>query len=715
MLFILLLGLFAWFQLKDLKTDQEGALEDYANRYARAVAFLLVDYWLEAEGERVYRNVAEGTAFLVDRDGYMLTSRHIACPWLEDPHFAMAVKHLRMRQVVPKFGSRMFLWFEGERAFNRAGRMIEGADVADIYFTENAYSVENSPRLQIAGIAKPPVRTREIFTSPLRDDFAVIKIEKVPAGLIPIPLDLEMDPRKLPKLTRVITLGFPLGSRTQTDTVNVSVVAGNVRRAFENMFQIDASLHGGNSGGPVIDTRGKVIGIVSAVAMDFTQGMVPMATPVWDIGLILPIRDAVKILQDLKAGQVKWNGMVDFSTEATLAKVRDSASRGRWAEAMRLADEKLVKNLHPELMTAAGMLHFCNGDYPGARQRFIELLSMDPKDNQARLILALLDWIAGLSEKSAGHRDLLETTWRSPAEFQGYLARVLEGIVPSDHALKGWDNPAEKTWVYLVSGLVRSRKGKSEEAEKLLEQAVLSGDPDSWEYFLSRASLDDLRKKRRSLLRTANQWAEYAAQVEQFETFSRKSLELKKKKREELAPLWACLTDDRVPLEEKRPVLEKAFEIDSENRRILATLVYYAAARGIWSDALPYLRIFLTTEGRENALRMSLGLLEAGILHYQGKESEAQASLRDYGRRTHDPWFLAICDYLMGRQTEESLKIQASENPENMITAFAIVGFWAEGSKDKKIALRFYREALGTFLDDWLEYDFVRERMRHLR
>jgi len=56
-----------------------------------------------------------------------------------------------------------------------------------------------------------------------------------------------------------------------------------------------------------------VIGIVSAVAMDFSQGLVPIATPVWDIGLILPITGAVQLLRDLKAGQAKWNGVIDFS------------------------------------------------------------------------------------------------------------------------------------------------------------------------------------------------------------------------------------------------------------------------------------------------------------------------------------------------------------------------------------------------------------------
>jgi len=204
------------------------------------------------------------------------------------------------------------------------------------------------------------MRMREIFTSPLKDDFAVIKIDKVPAGLFPIPLDPEMDPRKLPKLTRVITLGFPLGSRTQTDTVNVSVVAGNIRRTFENMFQIDASLRGGNSGGPVIDARGKAIGIVSAVAMDFTQGPVPMITPVWDIDLILPITDAVKLLTDLKVGHAKWNGLVDLA--AYLFSAQSFEEPGEAAQGKAVFERKRCNNCHvkgsmmPELSSLKGRI-----------------------------------------------------------------------------------------------------------------------------------------------------------------------------------------------------------------------------------------------------------------------------------------------------------------------------------------------------------------------
>jgi len=220
-----------------------------------------------------------------------------------------------------------------------------------------------------------------------------------------------------------------------------------------------------------------VIGIVSAVAMDFSQGLVPMATPVWDIGLILPITGAVQLLRDLKAGQTKWNGVIDFSTEASLAKIRETAAQGRWVEAMAAVDEKLGRNPQPLMVTASGMLHFCNGDAHGARQRFLQSLSMDPEDYQARLMLALIDWLSGSPNGKPYYQDLAAADWRSPAEFQGYLLQVLEGKVDLQAALDAWTSSSEKSWIHYIGGLVRLRQANAAEAEKLIEQAVLSPIP----------------------------------------------------------------------------------------------------------------------------------------------------------------------------------------------------------------------------------------------
>jgi len=340
---------------------------------------------------------------------------------------------------------------------------------------------------------------------------------------------------------------------------------------------------------------------------------------------------------------------------------------------------------------------------------------MDAEDNQSRLMLVLIDWQAGARESNFYRQELLEADWRSSAEFQGYLVRILEGGVTREAALKGWYNPAEKSWVYYISGLAAHRRGNTEEAINLLQEAALSSDPDAWESILSRAMIEDLRKEQRKVFATDDQWEKYAAQVERFEAVMRETVEIKKKRQAELAPLWARLADGMMPLEDRRAILEKAHEIDPENLTTLATLAYCTSALGAWSDALDCLRRFLKAEGRLNAVQMSLGLLEAGILHYEGQESEAQQKLSDLSRRMRDPWFLSICEYLLGRQTEEFLRKQAAERPEDIITAYTMMGFWAEGSKDSEKALRFYKEALGTFLAEWLQYDFARERITRLK
>jgi hypothetical protein len=203
--------------------------------------------------------------------------------------------------------------------------------------------------------------------------------------------------------------------------------------------------------------------------------------------------------------------------------------------------------------------------------------------------------------------------------------------------------------------------------------------------------------------------------VEQFDREVKAALEAKKKRQEDLAPLWGRLANGEAAVAQKTAALKKILELDPENRAVRGALVYALAAADEFPEALDQLRAYLSVESRQTAMRMGLGLLEAGILHHQGQEPAANERLADYARRTRDPWFLLVCDYLRGQQTEESLRRQAGDNPENILMGFTAAGFWAEGSKDKKNAIRFYREALGSFIDNWVEYDFVRERVNRSR
>jgi S1-C subfamily serine protease len=713
-IFLSTFGILSLFQLDRQKNTVE-ALETYANAYAPSVAFVLVEYWLKADDVEYYRNLAEGTAFLVDSEGYLLTSRHVVCPWLEDNEFFTTVQQLLRTDITPRFGYRLYLWFEKQKAFNRAARILETAELTDVYLLDSAFSSESLPRVSVAGVPKPPARTHQVMTSPLKDDFAVLKIDQMPKGLTPLPLDLKMNPQKIPKLSPFITLGFPLGNRTQADIINASVTSGHVRRSFENMLQVDASLYGGNSGGPVIDVRGNVIGIVSGVAMEWVRGFVPTATPRWDIGMVLPITKSVKFLKELKAGQVKWNGELDFSVEATLKRIREKALKGRWAESRSLADKELKHSQQPALVMGAGMMHFCAGDHQGAKRFFAQSLSMDGENNEAKLMIYLIDWLGGPKEGRSHRTELLALDWRSPAEFQGYLVKVLEGMVVETSALDGWYSTSEKIWLNYAVALIRSRQADWSGAEKRMREAYQLGETDGWEFFLARSGLEEIQKRRRENIDSEVLLAKYNADVEAFERQVQKSLSENRERAEKLTPLRSQLTAKGSSIKEKLAVLKKIHGIYPENRQILVGLAFYNAADEAWPQALKYIRTFVRGGGRPYGDRMSLELLEAGILHYLGNNVEAQAGLEAFLRFTRDPWYQTICEYLLGKQTEDFLKKQAGGNPENLITVSTALGFWSEGSGEKDKAIRYYNEALGTFLDTWREYDFAKERLKRLK
>ncbi len=708
-------GGLVWYQFGFRRRESAAVLEDYANQYAPSVAFVLAEYWLQ-EGETIiYRNRSEGTAFLVDSDGFLVTARHVACPWLEDVNLLMGIEQLRQAGRSPRFGYRLFLWFEGEKAFNRSADLMDSPDLADAYFLGSASRTDGTPELTIAGVAKPPVQTRQLIKSPLRDDFAVLKIDRVPEGLLSIPLDLRMDPRKIPKLSPVIVLGFPLGSQTQAASVNVSVTEGHVRRSFEDLLQIDASLYGGNSGGPVIDIRGKVIGIASGVAAERAQGLLPTIEPRWNMAMVLPITKAGAFLQDLKAGQVKWNGVLDLSVDAKLKRITEKAAEGRWAEGVALADRELKVSFAPQLVMAAGMMHFFAGDNQGAKRLFGNSLSMDAESNLARLMLFIIDWLEGRSAVNPHRKELLALNWQSPAEFMGYLVSVLEGVVDEESALKGWDTEAERSWLHYVVGLIRAKRGKLADSERLLREAVLSADVYAWEFFLALAELERVQKRRLDSFKGQGQSAEYRAEMEAFNQSVKRDQAAKEGRRAKLAELMVRLEGDSASPKDKREILEEILQIVPENADLLVNLAFYSSMEEAWEKALDSARTFLKRGGRESAGRLRVGLLEAEILHKMGNQEEARTTLEAYGRRTKDPWYQFLSECLLGKKPEDSLKKAAGESPEKLVTAHTALGFWAEGSGEKEKAIEHYKVALESLMDDWFEFDLARERIKSLR
>jgi S1-C subfamily serine protease len=91
----------------------------------------------------------------------------------------------------------------------------------------------------------------------------------------------------------VIAMGNPFGFRSTVSTGVVSAIGRAMRseegRLIENIVQHTAPLNPGNSGGPLVDSRGRVVGINTAI-IAMAQGLgfaVPATTARWVVGELL--------------------------------------------------------------------------------------------------------------------------------------------------------------------------------------------------------------------------------------------------------------------------------------------------------------------------------------------------------------------------------------------------------------------------------------------
>ncbi|MBT8353767.1 MAG: trypsin-like peptidase domain-containing protein, partial [Desulfofustis sp.] len=700
---LLVIGGFYFFRFERSSGDIESALEDYANRYAGSVAFVMVQYRIRVDDIIVYSQVREGTAFLVDSAGYLLTNRHVACPWLEDDTLYNIIGQIRAVDKSPQFEYQLYMWFEGDNAFNQLVGIGAAEGLEDVYDLGSAYSRGGSKRISIAGVARPPSRTSQKIRAPLQDDFAVLKINRVPHGLEPLPLDREFKMEELERLSPVIALGFPLGSRIQADVINVSVTRGHIRRTFRNFFQVDTSIYKGNSGGPIIDRNGKVIGIASAVATDVAMAPMVVVTPLSDIGLVLPVTEAVVFIDELRRGRPKWNGVLDLSATERVSEIQDLALAGKWVEAQRRADQSLEGSNVPALIMGAAVMHYINGDLAGAATLTDRALSINHENYEAMLLKSLIESSGKLGWESTSLTQLMNLDWRSPGEFYGYLARLLTSGEFSEDDLESWNLPSEKSWLHFIAGLVsEGDDGDTNRARSLFKSSVRAAGTEEWSRYLALAHL--FRSGR-------DQHSERTGFIDELQELDEQRTERMSWLEPLITKFEAAATDPA----ERRNLLVQIHELQPESRRLLVYASYYSAMASDWPQSLKLAGQYLQVPGREEPLRLGLQLLTTTVLLHSGEEDESRSRLTETCRETDTIWYRQVCESLLHQRSQEDLIENAGTIPEKIVTAHAALGFQAEAEGKAEDALSHYREALGSYLDTWIEFELARQRYIVLR
>jgi S1-C subfamily serine protease len=157
----------------------------------------------------------------------------------------------------------------------------------DGYIATNHHVVENANGLVATFTDGREFSARLVGADPATD-IAVIRVQ---ANGLPT---AEMGDSKTLRVGQlVIAIGNPLGFQSTVSTGVISALGRNLRsqsgRLIENIIQTDVPLNPGNSGGPLVDSRGRVVGINTAM-IRMAQGLsfaVPANMARWVVGELI--------------------------------------------------------------------------------------------------------------------------------------------------------------------------------------------------------------------------------------------------------------------------------------------------------------------------------------------------------------------------------------------------------------------------------------------
>jgi serine protease Do/serine protease DegQ len=201
-------------------------------------------------------------------------------PLLDDPFFR------RFFDVPPDTGPRA-------RPFQSAGSGVI-FDAHSGYIVTNAHVVENASEITVTLQDGRDLKA-EIIGSDTPSDVAVLRVK--PDGLTQIPLG---DSARVEVGDFVVAIGNPFGLQ---HTVTSGIISGLSRSGinpdgYEDFIQTDASINPGNSGGALVNLRGELIGINTAI-LSRSGGNI-------GIGFAIPVNMARSVMDQLiRYGSVK--------------------------------------------------------------------------------------------------------------------------------------------------------------------------------------------------------------------------------------------------------------------------------------------------------------------------------------------------------------------------------------------------------------------------
>jgi serine protease DegQ len=222
------------------------------------------------------------------------------------------------KKAAPHQNEPWFQFFFGDQAPNEEPSSSLGSGVIvspqGIILT-NHHVIEGADEIEVA-FADGRKRNAKLIGSDPETDIAVLKID---AADLPNPITLgKMESVQVGDV--VLAIGNPFGVGQTVTSGIVSALGRNQLgiNTFENFIQTDAAINPGNSGGALVDTKGNLIGINTAIYSRSGGNM--------GIGFAIPINTAKQVMESILTNGSVIRGWIGVEPQNLTKELAESLS-----------------------------------------------------------------------------------------------------------------------------------------------------------------------------------------------------------------------------------------------------------------------------------------------------------------------------------------------------------------------------------------------------